>query len=364
MQARIEHFTQRNLTAKAVVAGVSHFNRMHREELPDDPPHLPEEALARLAARPPQQRLHVWLVWRGAGVAARASLSWLELETNRRLAHVYVSVEPALRGRGIGSRLFSLAVAEAARVRRPLLGTVTSDRVPAGARFAARHGFRRGLATHLNQLTIARLDRSLMARWIETSVERARDYAIELWEGPVPTTEIGAFAKLVEVMNTVPHGDLEIEHFRVTPELIRNEERWLFANGTRRLLAVARVRKDGALVGFTSLSWSPKRAAIVAQGDTGVVPDHRNRGLGRWLKAFNIEALLRANAEARFVRTGNADSNAPMLAINRQMGFEPLVADMIWQGRAPVIACRLALAGHPLPAPRETEARFLPWRTA
>jgi hypothetical protein len=67
------------------------------------------------------------------------------------------------------------------------------------------------------------------------------------------------------------------------------------------------------------------------------------------LKAANMEAMLGRNPSARVVRTGNADSNGPMLAINRQMGFEPFIAEATWQGSAYLVAersaaCRVATA--------------------
>jgi len=146
-------------------------------------------------------------------------------------------------------------------------------------------------------------------------------------------------------MNAVPRGELKIEDTVVTPTMIREGEAHLFANGSRRVVACARHAASGALVGFTELFWNPKRATIVWQQNTGVVEAHRNRGLGRWLKAANMDAMLKMNPAACFVRTGNADSNAPMLAINRQMGFAPFIAGTGWQGSAPRIAQRLLALG-------------------
>lgn len=91
--------------------------------------------------------------------------------------------------------------------------------------------------------------------------------------------------------------------------------------------------------------WHPKRASIVSQRGTAVRTTHRNLGLGRWLKAANIMELLHKNPSACVVRTGNADSNAPMLKINRQMGFEAYIAEVEWQGRASRITKRLAEIG-------------------
>jgi len=355
LPSAIEYYTPTTMSDEVIRQRVAHYNRMLAEELPDDPPYIGEDWVRRMRNLPSTSRLHVWALHDDGGIAAQAVLSWAELASNRHSAGVHVSVEPGLRRRGIGTRLLTLAVAEARKVHRPLLLAHSSDRLPAGRHFLERAGFKPGLATHLNQLVLERLDRQLLKRWMAAAPERAGDYAVELWDGPVPEERLAAYAGLSNVMNSAPRGELNVEDTLTTPNMIRESEAYLFSDGSRRLIACARHKPTGALAGFTVLLWNPQRAALVWQGDTGVVEAHRNKGLGRWLKAANMEALLVRNAAARFVRTGNADSNAPMLAINREMGFAPLLAETMWQARAATIVRRL-----PPPSTAADDAPALP----
>jgi len=64
---------------------------------------------------------------------------------------------------------------------------------------------------------------------------------------------------------------------------------------------------------------------------TGVFPQYRNKGLGRWLKAAMLDKVLKERPQVKYVRAGNADSNAVMLKINTALGFKPYTADALWQ---------------------------------
>ena len=68
-----------------------------------------------------------------------------------------------------------------------------------------------------------------------------------------------------------------------------------------------------------------------AEADLAAIADLNGRGLGRWLKAAMLDKVLRERPQVRRVRTGNADSNAAMLEINRELGFEPRTSQIVWQ---------------------------------
>jgi GNAT superfamily N-acetyltransferase len=72
------------------------------------------------------------------------------------------------------------------------------------------------------------------------------------------------------------------------------------------------------------------------------LPEYRNHGLGRWLKAAMLAKVLHERPQVQFVRTGNANSNAPMLKINAALGFKPYLAQSIWQVETERVAAYLA----------------------
>jgi RimJ/RimL family protein N-acetyltransferase len=132
-------------------------------------------------------------------------------------------------------------------------------------------------------------------------------------------------------MNTAPHDDLDIGDDNWTEERVaEGEVRNLESPGERWALFI-RERSTAKLVALTRVYFYPTWPGHVDQGDTGVDTAHRNQGLGRWIKAAMIERILRERPDARRIRTSNAFSNDPMLAINDALGFKVTNALTRWQ---------------------------------
>jgi mycothiol synthase len=333
----IEHRSKDQFTPNFIRAGVEHINRHRQETHPDDPPVNPEDVVAQMAHLPPILDLEYWSVADQNGVAAHATLQILHLDTNQHLVDLELIIETHLRRQGIGTRLLRLAAEHAQSLGRTLMIASSTDRVPAGQHFLEHYGFTRGLENHVNQLKLSELPHGLLEAW---TTPKTSDYSLEIWHGDIPEADLLGYVKLSQVMNSAPKDDLDLEDFNMTPELIRQQEAMRKAGNRDALTAVVRHR-SGLLVGLNELGWAKSRPGIVSQNGTGVLPEHRNHGLGRWLKAANVQRLLEVNPEAKFIRTGNADSNAPMLKINTEMGFKPYTASIAWQGNIATILSKV-----------------------
>jgi mycothiol synthase len=341
---RIQPFDHANATREAYRALNTFNNRIQVEILPDDPPMPLEEAIQRWQNIPPFIALWRWNVWeveRGE-IIASSTLDLERGETNQHLAEMHLAVLPHWRQQGVARRLLPLLITQAQAEKRRLLLAETVDRVPAGAAFMARLGARRGIEAHTNQLVLAELDFNLLHQWQTEATAHIDTFTLGLWIGAYPEEYLAAITQLHEVMNSEPRDQLEMEDDHMTPTELRQLERSMIARGTERWTFYLLEQATGQFAGFTEVFWNANRPALLNQGATGVFPAYRNRGLGRWLKAAMLEKVLRERPQVRFIRTGNADSNAPMLKLNHALGFKPFIAETVWQVETDAVAAYLA----------------------
>lgn len=310
-----------------------HNNILRHESQPDDPPIPLEEMILNLKNLPPFVDVKMWCAWDANRdeIIAQGNVALLRLEENKHLSQIDITVQPDYRKQGIGKQLLAL-VSEAAHAdQRRLLLTSTFDRIPAGEAFMRRLGAQKGLEGHVNQLRMEELDPSMIHRWLERGTALGSEFELGLWEGPYPEDQLLAVTQLIELTNQQPFGDIEINDVHLTPEQVRQTEQQLFARGSQRWTFYVIDKSNGKFAGYTETVWNPNRPEILMQDMTGVFPEYRNKGLGRWLKAAMLNKVMGELPQVKYIRTGNADSNAAMLKINHELGFKPYMASIFWQ---------------------------------
>lgn len=308
-------------------------NSLLAERWPEDPPHTPERIRRNFENIPPFVGHATWFAWTSDNgqIVGEATGTYLKVEHNQHLLQCDINVHHDFRRRGIGKNLLRKITKMAEAEGKRLLISSSDTAIPAGGEFAQKVGAAMGMQAVTNQLDIADLDRELIGRWFEQGSALESDFEIGLWDGPFPESSIADIVEMYKLMNSAPRDELDVEDFHWTPEQIRQIEQRELMHGRRRWIHFVRERSSDHVAGYTAMHFDPERPHVLLQGDTAVAPAYRNRGIGRWLKAAMALKALRERPDAKYIRTGNAGSNAPMLKINNEMGFKPRMTDYVWQ---------------------------------
>ena len=210
----------------------------------------------------------------------------------------------------------------------------------------ARHSFWTDLGAELryteqeSSLDVAAVDPQLMDQWIRSGPD---DLEIVHWARRCPNRWIDAQVATANAMKDAPTDDLHVADTVVDASMVRAEIEARAACGLE-YQGVLAVTADGEAAGTTEVFVNRHRPAASWQWTTVVLPAHRGRGIGRWLKATMWKHLRSTEPEVTGLQTGNAASNAHMLAINTEMGFKPTHLMGCWQTDLEVLVFRLGLA--------------------
>ena len=287
-----------------------------------------------------------WVAREGGEIVAKLDLS----PTLPGLCALNLFVHPEARRHGVARTLVSEALRYAADGGASFVEV--SMYQPDGWRLCERYGgrFERGGA----QLTlrVAQANWPLVDAWCQSGPQRSPTARLqELTE--VPKAIAPAFLDLYNrAFGDQPHA--EFAGGTLTLAQRREQERRCERLGYQWITLVAR-EPNGVLIGMTDVVYDVSQYQIVRQNFTGVLPSHRGRGVAKWLKASMLRLVRQRFPAAIDLTTSNADENAPMLAINRRLGFSAAIPHRTY--RFDLAQLRASLA--PAPAPLPTVANGL-----
>ncbi|MDI6097327.1 GNAT family N-acetyltransferase [Actinoplanes sp. NEAU-A12] len=236
-------------------------------------------------------------------------------------ADLRISVHPAERRAGVGTRLLREAIdAGTRRGLTALLGEPVREGSDGDA-FCAAAGLRRVLA-----LTYTRLDLSLTP----SPHEAVSGYRLVHWEGTVPDEWAETYARSRVAMDDMPMDDAAFEPDVWDVARLHWVAEAVAARG-EILLTTAAIAADGEIAGFTEVVVAGAGTGDGQHYGTGVMPEHRGRGLARWMKAEQIAHVRARFPELAGLLADTADSNAAMRRVNEGLGYRPTHRSLLYQ---------------------------------
>jgi len=195
----------------------------------------------------------------------------------------------------------------------------------------------------VNRLYLDEVNWDLMNEWVKEGRIRGQEEEIEILAfKECPDEIIEEYTELVtEIMNFVPFGGRAHTPSVQTPKTQREGEEKQKEGGFGWRILVTK-EKDGTLSGTTEVIYSPDSPHWVVQDLTGVRPEYRGRGLGKWMKAEMLFYIKENLPETIFIQTGNAEFNAPMMSINKRMGFKRHLSEKCYKIKLEELEKKLA----------------------
>jgi GNAT superfamily N-acetyltransferase len=332
-------------------AGLDFWDRFHvyrrlrqKEARPDDPIRPDDVEEKRLQHESPFDFEYHYEIAKDGVLLSWFSGSTLkpgtpEYESSGHLFWADLYVRHDHRRQGIGSSWVPLIV--------ELMDTHGTTKVGFNTEEAPGHAFLKSLGAEPklvgaeNRLKIADVDWKMVERWIADGPKRSPQTKFEMYDGPLPEAMWEDFApQLSTLLNTIPFENLDIGTIVVTPDHMLDFYKKLATSG-EHLHTILTREPDGTVSSITDMTWDPNRPTILEQRFTGVRPDTRGRGLGKWIKAAMLAHLHKLYPQAQWVATENAGSNVPMLAINKKLGFKQYRVGTEYQMSRDALADRL-----------------------
>jgi GNAT superfamily N-acetyltransferase len=271
-----------------------------------------------------------------SGTTVGIGLCEVPQRDNRHGASLDIRVTSGFRRQGVGSLVLAEAergLAAAGRsvvsalVEVPLARSASDPSTP----FARRSGFVATQRGHRRNLAVpVAADRKAALR---AEVARAAgDYVVHTFRAPWPKEYLDDQCELKRRMSTdEPSGDDRREEQVWDAARIAESDAFMAAQGKARLVAVAQHIGSGRLVAYSELALPQYHPSEAWQLPTLVLREHRGHRLGLAVKLANLESLEVSFPAVTLVVTGNAQENAPMIAVNEMLGFEVVADGTFWQ---------------------------------
>ncbi len=225
---------------------------------------------------------------------------------------VHVAVDPSARRHGLGARLYDDVASFARSHGAALLRAEARDALPEGLRFATRHGF--SIERHIFESTLdltAFDETPFLSALASAQAASSRFFSLaDLGDSEDARRKLHALNEAL--VPDIPGHDPAPRPFDAFCQQVFASD-WYRPDGQI-------VAGGDTWIGLTALGIFPATRSAYNMM-TGVLPGYRGRGIAKALKLLAVRCAR--SHGAAYIRTNNDSENAPMLAVNRALGYRP-----------------------------------------
>lgn len=259
---------------------------------------------------PPEARRRSWAVDRDGEIVGWAVASLMVETSEPGVGFIWVSVHPDHRTVGLGTALLEVAEAHASEIGVTKALSHTRDDEATRA-FAIAHGY-----AQTGSAEILSVDPRTVEPPVPPDGVEIRPYSAFV-DDPTPIHHVDSTAFLDEPgeanFDVMPY-DYWLERFFRHPSLAHEASMVVLIDGT---------------AAATTMLHIDQSSGRGMNNGTGTLPEFRGRGLATIAKQASLARA--AELGCTVVYTGNDAKNAPMLAINRKLGYRPCTTELAWK---------------------------------
>jgi len=252
-----------------------------------------------------------WIAEGGEGRTIGYAHAWRAPWSAPGVLYEQIIVDPSVRNQGVGCALYDVLMTYTSEVQANRVISDLRDDDPGSLAFAAKRGFTQ--ERHLFESCIE------LSNFSSELLEHTRFDNDSLQMGTLADQPGEAFEQRLYELYRSTHED--IPGFEGEYMWYSDWRKWTIdKEDFDRSLALL-VLDDGRPVGVVQLTAHPESESLY-NSFTGVDSAYRGQGIARALKIQSIREALKRGY--RYIRTNNDSLNAPMLKINRSLGYQPV----------------------------------------
>jgi GNAT superfamily N-acetyltransferase len=323
----------------AAWAALQAFRRQRSvEDLPGEPMLSDADFEANVRRQWPLQQYHRFIAWHGEEIAGNLILGHRRegtpgAEDFADFVDLFGGVLNRFQRQGVGTALLP-ALAHFMRDSGRRVATARGVHRPESHAFFRAIGAEEKLSSVENRMDFAGLDWAELARWRARPAAAAPGLRWEIHAGRVPFERLAQLmAPFSRLINEQPLGTLDIPRMRYE---LSGYETWyaeMDQRGGEHFLVLLCNNDDdgGEVAAVCDANWDARFPDRVYQALTAVAERWRGHGLAKAVKAAMLHVLRERLPQLRTMITTNANANAPMLSINRRLGFAVHRREAVYQ---------------------------------